>query len=87
MLEAGQVVSGDLARATKLIRQGGWAAISSDLADEHHLRVGDSFPLPTPSGSVRFGVAAIMTNSGWPPGATVNADDYRRYWQGPKRPL
>jgi putative ABC transport system permease protein len=82
MLEAGQVVSGDLIRAERLIRQGGWAAISSELADEHHLRVGDSFAFPTPSGSVRFGIAAIMTNSGWPPGAvTINADDYRRYWQ------
>jgi putative ABC transport system permease protein len=81
MLEAGQVVSGNLAHATQLIRQGGWAAISSGLADERHLRVGDSFSLPTPSGPVRFAVAAIMTNSGWPPGAiTINSDDYRRYW-------
>jgi putative ABC transport system permease protein len=82
ILEAGQVVSGDLARATKLIRHGGWTAISSGLADERHLRVGDSIRLPTPSGPVRFGVAAIMTNSGWPPGAiTINSDDYRRYWR------
>ncbi|MGH2854523.1 MAG: FtsX-like permease family protein, partial [Solirubrobacteraceae bacterium] len=82
MLEAGQVVSGSLARATELIRHGGWTAISSDLATEHHLRVGGSLLLPTPSGPVRFGVAAIMTNSGWPPGAiTLNTEDYSRYWQ------
>jgi putative ABC transport system permease protein len=81
MLEAGQLVSGNLARATALLRRGGWAAISSVLADERHLRVGSSISLPTPSGAVRFGVAAIMTNSGWPPGAiTINSDDYRRYW-------
>jgi putative ABC transport system permease protein len=81
MLESSQIVSGDLARATELIRRGGWVAISSGLADEDHLRVGESVSLPTPSGSVRFGVAAIMTNSGWPPGTiTLNSDDYRRYW-------
>jgi putative ABC transport system permease protein len=82
MLEAGQLVSGSLARATELLRRGGWAAISSELAAERHLRVGGSISLPTPSGSVRFGVAAIMTNSGWPPGAiTINTDDYSRYWR------
>jgi putative ABC transport system permease protein len=82
MLEAGQVVSGSLARATALIRAGGWAAVSSGFASERHLRVGGSMSLPTPSGSVRFGVAAIMTNSGWPPGAiTINTTDYSRYWQ------
>ncbi len=82
MLEAGQVVSGGLARATALIRRGGWIAISSGFADENHLRVGESLALPTPSGPVRFGVAAVMTNSGWPPGAiTMNTEDYSRYWQ------
>ena len=81
MLEAGQLLSGNLARATELLRQGGWAAISSELAGEHHLRVGSYISLPTPSGPVRFGVAAIMTNSGWPPGAiTISSDDYSRYW-------
>jgi putative ABC transport system permease protein len=84
MLEAGQLVSGNLAHATELLRRGGWAAISSELADEHHLRVGGSISLPTPSGAVPFGVAAIMTNSGWPPGAiTINSEDYRRYWRTP----
>jgi putative ABC transport system permease protein len=82
MLEAGQLVSGGYARATELIRHGGWVAISSGLAAEHHLGVGDSLSLPTPSGIVKLGVAAIMTNSGWPSGAiTMNAEDYSRYWQ------
>jgi putative ABC transport system permease protein len=82
MLEAGQLVSGNLAHATELLRRGGWVAVSSGLADERNLRVGGSIVLPTPSGWVRFGVAAIMTNSGWPPGAiTMNAADYSRFWQ------
>lgn len=82
MIEASQIVHGDAARATELIRGGGWAAISDGFAHEHDLRVGQAFSLPTPSGQVRFGVAATMTNSGWPPGAiTINANDYRRYWK------
>lgn len=82
MLEASQVVSGSVARADGLLRGGGWAAISSGFASEHKLKVGDAFYLPTPSGPSRFGVAAITTNSGWPPGAiTINASDYHRLWQ------
>jgi putative ABC transport system permease protein len=81
-IEAGQVVHGNYATASQLIRGGGWAAISTGFADERHLTVGDSFPLPTPSGPERFRVAAVMTNSGWPPGAiTINTRDYGRYWQ------
>ncbi|HYM46809.1 MAG TPA: FtsX-like permease family protein [Solirubrobacteraceae bacterium] len=82
MIEPSQLVHGDLTQTTRLLRHEGWAAISSGFADERHLRVGDSFSLPTPSGAVRLGVAAITTNSGWPPGTiTINSDDYRRYWQ------
>lgn len=82
MIEASQVVHGDAAHATQLIRRGGWAAISDDFARENHLRVGESVSLPTPGGQIRFGIAATMTNSGWPPGAiTINANDYRRYWK------
>ena len=82
MIEASQVLHGDAAHATQLIRSGGWAAVSDGFAHEHDLHVGEAFSLPTPSGGVRFGVAATMTNSGWPPGAiTINTTDYRHYWQ------
>ena len=82
MVEASQLLHGDLARTTQLLRQGGWAAVSSAFAGERHLRVGDTFSLPTPSGTAMFRTAAIMTNSGWPPGTiTINSDDYSRYWQ------
>ena len=37
------MVQGDYARATALIRAGGWAAISNGFADEHGLRVGNTF--------------------------------------------
>jgi putative ABC transport system permease protein len=82
MVEASQLLHGDLARATQLLRQGGWAAISSAFAGELHLHVGEKFSLPTPSGAATFKTAAIMTNSGWPPGTiTINSQDYSRYWQ------
>ncbi len=82
MIQASQLLHGNLALATTQIRQGGWAAISSDLAEEHHVHVGGSFTLPTPSGLARWRVAAITTNTGWSPGAvTINTSDYHRYWQ------
>jgi putative ABC transport system permease protein len=81
MLESSQIVHGDYAVATRLIRAGGWAAVSSDFASEHGLRVGSSFALPTPSGAARMRVAAVTTNSGWPGGAlTLSGTEYRRLW-------
>lgn len=82
LIEASQLLHGNLEQATQLLRQGGWAAISNGFADEHHIHVGDSFSLPTPSGTAILKAAAIMTNSGWPPGTiTINSNDYTRYWQ------
>ncbi len=82
MVEASQLLHGGVARATQLLRQGGWAAVSSAFASEHNLHVGDTFSLPTPAGAARFKTAAIMTNSGWPPGTiTIDSGDYSRYWQ------
>jgi putative ABC transport system permease protein len=81
ILPSSQLLQGNLAHASTLLRRDGWAAVSSAFADEHHLRVGGTFTLPTPAGIARFGVAAITTNLGWPPGAiTLNTTDYRRWW-------
>jgi putative ABC transport system permease protein len=81
MLESTQVLSGSFVHADALIRAGGWAAVSNGFAGEHHLKVGSPLELPTPSGSERLHVAAITTNSGWPPGTiTLNSADYGRAW-------
>jgi putative ABC transport system permease protein len=81
VIEPSQLRHGNLASATRLIRQGSGVAVSSDYASEHHLRVGSVSSLPTPSGPVHLTVAAIATNSGWPAGAiTISASDYSRYW-------
>jgi putative ABC transport system permease protein len=82
VLQSSQLLEGDIASASRLIRRGGWAAISADLASERHLHVGDWFSLPTPSGPEPLRVAAITTNAGWPSGAlTISSVDYQRYWQ------
>jgi putative ABC transport system permease protein len=82
MLESSQILSGKFAQADALIRKGGWAAVSNGFANEHHLQVGRSFELPTPSGPERLRVAAITTNSGWPPGTiTLSSADFSKAWQ------
>jgi putative ABC transport system permease protein len=82
MFESSQLVHGNYASATHLIREGGWAAVSSGLAEERHVHVGSYISIPTPSGAERIAVAAIVRNSGWPPGAiTLNSSEYRRWWQ------
>jgi putative ABC transport system permease protein len=75
-----QIVQGNLALADARVRDGGWAVISKAIAGEHHLHIGQSFTLPSPR-PMRFRVAALGTNIGWPPGAIViNATDYAKAW-------
>ena len=82
LIPASQLLHGELGRATRLLRAGGWAAVSNGFAAEHHLELGRSFTLPTPAGPARFAVAAITTNLGWSPGAVIiNSVAYRHYWQ------
>jgi putative ABC transport system permease protein len=79
-LPAGQLISGNLERASERVRQGGWMVLSQALAEEHHLHVGQAFTLPSPR-PLSLRVAALTTNLGWPPGAIIlNADDYARAW-------
>ena len=44
----GQMLDGDTARATRLLRTGGWAVVSQALARQLGLHVGDRFLLPSP---------------------------------------
>jgi putative ABC transport system permease protein len=77
-----QLLKGNLVRANNEIREKGAVAVPISFANEKHLRVGNSFAVPSPSGEHYFRVAAITTNIGWPPGAiTMSASDYQRYWK------
>jgi putative ABC transport system permease protein len=83
LIPPSQIVSGNLALAGTRLRGHGWVTLSKTVADLDHLRVGDSFTLPSPRPSV-FRLAAITTNFGWPPGAIIlNADDYATAWGSP----
>ncbi len=73
-----QLVEGNVAQADAHLREGGWAVVSLALAEEHKLKIGQSFTLPTTNPTM-FRVAAISTNIGWAPGAIVmSADDYAK---------
>jgi putative ABC transport system permease protein len=75
-----QLVEGNVAQADARLREGGWAVVSLALAEEHKLKIGQSFTLPTPNPST-YRVAAVSTNIGWAPGAIVmSANDYAKAW-------
>ena len=77
----GQVVSGNSATAVAHVREGGWIAMSQQIAAEHHVAVGESIGLPTPTGTEQLRIAATTTNFGWSPGAIlINTADYSRAW-------
>ncbi len=77
-----QVIAPGAGVASARLAAGGQVAISRQIAAEHHVGVGGSLTLPTPSGNVRFAVAAITTTLVWSPGVIfMSAVDYRRYWQ------
>ena len=81
MIQPLALVQGSFARANRLLRQGGWATVSTGFAAERDLRIGDRLLLPTPSGELPLRVAAITTNLGWPGGLiALSSADYRRAW-------
>jgi putative ABC transport system permease protein len=82
VIQSSQLIEGNFRQASELVRRGGWATVSQGFASERHLRVGDRFVLPTPSGELRLGVAAVTTNLGWPVGAIgLTTPDYVRGWR------
>ncbi|MFI4991197.1 MAG: FtsX-like permease family protein [Solirubrobacterales bacterium] len=82
-LASSQLVEGNVALASARLRDGGWVVLARAIANEHHLRIGEAFTLPT-ARPIRLHVAALSTNLGWPPGAIImNADDYARAWASP----
>lgn len=80
-LLSGEIVDGSASAASAALAAGGQIALSRQIAAARHLGVGDRIAIPTPSGSVRFRIAAITTNLAWNPGVIfLGASDYRRYW-------
>ncbi|HEX4188953.1 MAG TPA: FtsX-like permease family protein [Solirubrobacteraceae bacterium] len=78
-----QTIGGAGAAATAQARlaEGGWVAVSRQIAAEHHSSVGGTITLPTPTGNVAYRVAALTTNLAWSPGVVfMSAADYTKAW-------
>jgi putative ABC transport system permease protein len=76
-----QIVEGDATTASTRIDEGGWIAVSKQIATEDHEGVGDTLTLPTPTGNIPFRIAATTTNLTWSPGAILmSTADYTRAW-------
>jgi len=76
-----QIIDGDPAVALRRLGEGGWIAVSKQIAVDQHVALGGSLTLPTPTGEVPFRLAATTTNLAWSPGAIfIDSADYRRYW-------
>jgi putative ABC transport system permease protein len=72
--------TGEIASAR--LAQGDWIVVSQQIAAEHHTRVGATLTLPTPSGPIRYLVAALSTNLAWSPGVIfMSTADFARAWE------
>jgi putative ABC transport system permease protein len=77
-----EIVDGHETVASRRLGEGGWIAVSQQIATEHHVGLGGTMALPTASGERRFRIAATTTNLAWPPGVIfMSAADYRRAWR------
>jgi putative ABC transport system permease protein len=76
-----QILGGSAPAAVARLGAGGWIAVSQQIAAERHTRVGGTLTLPTPTGAVRYRIAATTTNLAWPPGVIfMNSADFTRAW-------
>jgi putative ABC transport system permease protein len=79
-----QILTGSAPATVARLGEGGWVAVSQQIASERHAHVGGSILLPTPTGNIRYRVAATTTNLAWPPGVIfIGTSDYTRAWRNP----
>jgi putative ABC transport system permease protein len=68
-----QVTSGNAPIAVRRLGEGGWVAVSKQIAEEQHVGLGGTL--------TRFRIAATTTNLAWPPGVIfMSTADYSHYW-------
>jgi putative ABC transport system permease protein len=76
-----QIIQGDAVTAETHLQQGGWIAVSKQIAEERHAGLGGTLSLPTPTGVIEFKLAATTTNFGWTSGVVLmSTEDYARFW-------
>jgi putative ABC transport system permease protein len=69
-------------RAERGISEPGTVSVSEQIASELGTRAGGELTLPTPSGDVRYKVAALTTNLAWSPGVIFMGNrDFARAWR------
>jgi len=67
--------------ADRRLAEGGWVAVSQQIASERHTGVGATIALPTPTGTRSYRVAALTTTLAWSSGVVfMNTGDYTRAW-------
>jgi putative ABC transport system permease protein len=77
-----QLTSANAGQAITRLGEGGWIAVSKQIAEEQHVPLGGTLTLPTPTGDRSFKLAATTTNLAWPPGVIfMSTADYGRDWQ------
>ncbi len=77
-----QIVTGNATTATARLDKGGWVAVSRQIAEAQHVKLGALLILPTPSGNVELKLAAMTTNFGWTAGAVLmSTADYSHLWK------
>jgi putative ABC transport system permease protein len=75
----GQILQGQMQTAANRLGKGGWIVLSKQIANEHHVKVGELVRIPTPTGLASFRLAATSTNFGWPTGVMfMSTSDYTR---------
>lgn len=78
---ASQIDEGSLADALARIGSGNFVAVSKQIMQQAHTRIGGTITLPTPSGPARMRIVASTTNLAWSPGAIfIGSGAYRRLW-------
>jgi putative ABC transport system permease protein len=76
-----QILQGRAPATERRLAQGGQIAVSKQLAQALHTRLGRALTLPTPSGPASFQIAATSTNLAWSPGVIfIGSADYARHW-------
>jgi putative ABC transport system permease protein len=76
-----QVTNGNASQAITRLGEGGWVAVSKQIAEEQHAGAGGTITLPTPTGEHSFRLAATTTNLAWPPGVIfLGTADYSHFW-------
>jgi putative ABC transport system permease protein len=73
------LVDGSQVTANARLSEGGWIALSEQIAKEHHVGIGGVLALATPTGERRFRVAATTTNLAWSQGVIfIGTADFSR---------